>query len=452
MKDMTSIEQSRNIHAIYNARDAKAAMARRLRETANHEAPRNGSRVLRIEIGVENLDLLKWLAAQQNKTKFYFSGRDNDDMEVAGIGITDDIRYQETIDYPAVFKHIHEHLAPGTPNLKYYGGFSFSPGHIDSDWDAFGACRLVIPRFELVTNPAHSRTTFACNLLPRIDSLSQVLSELDRLNFNDSPQLLPPGRPLARSDSPGHGQWVRNLNRAIADIKANRYKKTVLARKVELEFETPPNPVALLSFLKHLPSRRYDFLFQFEEGTAFVGSSPERLYKRTGRRLESEAVAGTRSRGQKEQDDLQLAKELMDSDKEQREHDFVIRTIEGSLKPLCISMEVEKKKGLLKLKEGQHLITHLSGILKSDITDGQLIAALHPTPAVGGVPLDEALKAIDQFEQFKRGWYAGVIGAVGPDTGDFAVGLRSGRTHNSSLSLYSGVGIVEGSNPEGEWR
>ena len=115
-------------------------------------------------------------------------------------------------------------------------------------------------------------------------------------------------------------------------------------------------------------------------------------------------------------------------------------------------MEVEQKRGLLKLKEGQHLITHLSAILKDNVTDDQLIAAMHPTPAVGGVPLKEALEAIERFENFKRGWYAGVIGAVGSDASDFAVGLRSGRTHNSSLSLYSGVGIVEGSNPEGEWR
>jgi menaquinone-specific isochorismate synthase len=452
MKDIMSTDYVSDNEIVYNAEQARSIIARQLQEKLKQPLSTAMQKVLRIEVAAAGLEPLPWLAAQADKTKLYFSGRDLQDREVAGVGIADEVHFRDTLDYQGVFSHIRDHLSSRTPNLRYYGGFAFAPGHVDSDWDTFGSCRWVIPRFELSADHSHRHTLLVCNVLPGRDSLHEILAELEQLNFNRFPELLSPGYPLARSDSPDHEQWKRNLERSIAEIKADLYKKTVLARKVELEFENPPNPVALLNFLTQLPSMRYDFLFQFEEGLAFVGSSPERLYKRTGRDLESEAVAGTRSRGQQEQDDLQLAKELMDSDKEQREHDFVSRTIEDSLRLFCTSMEVERKKGLLKLKEGQHLITHLSGTLKEDVTDDQLIAALHPTPAVGGCPLKEALEAIDKSESFKRGWYAGVIGAVGYDCGDFAVGLRSGRTHNSSISLYSGVGIVEGSDPEGEWR
>jgi menaquinone-specific isochorismate synthase len=103
------------------------------------------------------------------------------------------------------------------------------------------------------------------------------------------------------------------------------------------------------------------------------------------------------------------------------------------------------------LKETQHLISQFQGILKEGITDDVLLETLHPTPAVGGCPLNEALRAIDESETFKRGWYAGVIGTVGQNDCDFAVGLRSGRIDQKGLSLYSGVGIVEGSIPEDEW-
>jgi menaquinone-specific isochorismate synthase len=457
MKDTTrnGYEHGKGNEMIYTPEQALTIIARRLKANTQdiQQLPLPAQpRVLRFEAAVNDVDILNWLGAQKNETKIYFSGRDPGDDEVAGIGIADEIRLPVELDYARLFEHINQRLSPQYPHLRYYGGLAFAPGHIDDDWQSFGAVRFIIPRFEILLENSTKQAYFACNVVKGRDSLPKLLDELQQLDFDSKLEFLPPGQPLSRVDSPNHDRWVENLDKAIADIKENKYMKTVLARKAELEFEKRPDSVALLSFLKHLPTRRYDFLFQFEECSAFVGSSPERLYKRKDRRLESEAVAGTRSRGREELDDNKLAKELMDSDKEQREHDFVIRTIEDDLVPLCTSLEVEQKKGLLKLREGQHLITHLNGVLKENVGDGQLIAALHPTPAVGGCPLEEALQSIAECEPFKRGWYAGIIGAVGHDHSDFAVALRSGRIHHNNLSLYSGVGIVEGSIPAGEWK
>lgn len=460
MKDTMSngIRHTIEDHDMYTAEQASAAMARLLEQSADRfdlPTPPARQKIFRVEIKLREIDIVNWLGAQSHETKIYFSGRDSGDDEVAGTGMADDIHFPLELDYSGAFEHMNRYLSPDYPNMRYYGGVAFAPGHVDEDWTSFGAVRFILPRFEIRVRNGdnrHKQFFFACNVVKGKDTLSQVLSELKQLDFLSVVDFQPPGQPLSRTDSPNHEKWVENLDKAIGDIKDNRYMKTVLARKVELEFEKRPDSVALLAFLKHLPTRRYDFLFQFDKCCAFVGSSPERLYKRSGGQLLSEAVAGTRTRGQQEQDDRKLAKELMDSDKEQREHDFVIQTIEDDLKPLCTSLEVEQKKGLLKLREGQHLITHLNGVLKEDVGDGQLIAALHPTPAVGGCPLKEALQAIEESEPFKRGWYAGIIGTVGYDCGDFAVGLRSGRLHHNNLSLYSGVGIVEGSIPEAEWQ
>jgi len=70
---------------------------------------------------------------------------------------------------------------------------------------------------------------------------------------------------------------------------------------------------------------------------------------------------------------------------------------------------------------------------------------------VGGCPTDEALRRVEALEPFDRGWYAGPVGWVGPDAAEFAVAIRTGLVHNTTVSLYSGAGIVDGSSPEEEW-
>jgi menaquinone-specific isochorismate synthase len=474
---------------VYPAGEAKTMLADQIKEWFTSDAPFKGNGVMRWEIPIESQDLLKWLAGQQSETKFYFSGRDAGDIEAAGIGIADSIGFYENshkghegprrknryeidgrglihqtqqvnrmrqglINQAPTFMHMRRYLTEEYPYLRYYGGFAFAPDHIDADWVSFGAVHFFIPRFELRLEDG--QTYLACNVVlnnEKPGDADKIPAELEHLRFDDYPEFSLPGKLLSRKDYPDYREWEKNLNRVMAEIRAGQYEKTVLARKVVLDFDSPLDAAAILFFLKeHVLSRRYDFLFQFEGKRAFVGSSPERLYKRNGRSIESEALAGTRSRGKEEQDDSELALELMNSDKEQREHNVVKDFIEKGLGPLCDSLEVEDRKGLLKLKEGQHLITHLRGILKEDVTDEVLIESLHPTPAVGGCPRDRALAAISRCEPFKRGWYAGVIGTVGYDSGDFAVGLRSGLMENDRLCLYSGVGIVEGSMPEAEWQ
>ena len=408
--------------------------------------------LVRAEVEIEKQDLLKWLVSQRYKTRLYFSGRDAEDMETAGIGAADTVLQPTNPDYKALFQHMRKHLTAKYPNLRYYGGSAFAAGHTDADWEAFGACRFTVPRFELWVR--NKRTFLACNVLvnkAKRDTLNEVLAELEQLNFSEYREFSPPGDMVSRTDFPNYEQWIKNLTGVIKEIRDGKYQKTVLARKVLLQFDTNPEPVSILSFLKQMRANRYDFLFQVDETNTFLGSSPERLYKREGRSIKSEALAGTRVRGEKEKDDIQLANELMASSKEQLEHDFVIDAIEDVLRRLCVSLEKDDKKNLLKLKETQHLITQFKGILKAGVTDEVILDTLHPTPAVGGCPLKEALQAIEEWEPFKRGWYAGVIGSVGYDGCDFAVGLRSGRIDHTGLSLYSGVGIVDGSLPKDEW-
>ncbi|HLP60037.1 MAG TPA: isochorismate synthase [Candidatus Deferrimicrobium sp.] len=433
--------------------EAKKRIALQLKKIASGNFPNNLHPVLQFKTKIQYRDPLKWLDAQEDNTRFYFCGRNVRDFETAGVGVADAIYAPETPDYQSAFAHMRKYLVPEYPELKYYGGFSFAPGHIDADWKPFGACHFFIPRFQLLLK--ENDAFLVCNVITHKEtpaSIEKIIIQLEQMNFTGPRDFPKPGKPISRTDYPNHDRWLETLTRVIAEIKNGQYKKTVLARKVELLFENPPDPVAILASLKQTSSRRYDFLFQFDAKTAFLGSSPEQLYQRNGRNLESEAIAGTRSRGKNQQEDTALAEELMNSNKDQREHDFVIHTIEQELRPFCSSLDVESNKSLLILKEGMHLISHIKGTLKSSVTDEMLISILHPTPAVGGCPREKALAVIRESEPFKRGWYAGVIGSVGHGSVDFAVGLRSALVKNNLLALYSGVGIVEGSIPEDEWK
>ena len=97
-------------------------------------------------------------------------------------------------------------------------------------------------------------------------------------------------------------------------------------------------------------------------------------------------------------------------------------------------------------------MTSFRGELAPEMTDADILAALHPTPAVAGTPTQRAQDLIRRLEDYDRGWYAGPIGWLGADGAEFAVGIRSCLIEGTELTAFAGAGIVAGSTPEGEWR
>jgi menaquinone-specific isochorismate synthase len=196
----------------------------------------------------------------------------------------------------------------------------------------------------------------------------------------------------------------------------------------------------------------FAFLFQFADGHAFLGLSPEQLYARNGDQVRSEAVAGTRIRGEDTREDEELRCELLSSDKERREHRFVLANVVTAFRQVCRSYAVDDAGEVLRLSRQQHLLTRISGKLSEGVTDRDLCASLHPTPAVGGSPTDKALDFLTRMEDFDRGWFAGPVGWFRRSSSELAVAIRSGLIENECFHLYSGAGIVDGSNPLSEWE
>ena len=166
----------------------------------------------------------------------------------------------------------------------------------------------------------------------------------------------------------------------------------------------------------------------------------------------SEAVAGTLPRGDSTESDEALRERLLGSGKDRREHGYVRDGVREALSGLCDELEVEKGVSEMKLASRRHLVSGVRGALREGVTDADLLSALHPTPAVGGYPKELARRFLREAEPFDRGFYAGPVGWIGADAAEFAVGIRSGLVEGRRLALYSGAGIVEGSEAESEWR
>lgn len=415
----------------------------------NHALPED-QRILRVGVPAGDLDPLRWLGSQTMRPRSYWSGRE-DATDVAAIGVANVVEGET----PADTAKLHERLAllsSGT-DARYYGGLRFDPGcQAGEEWGAFGAYRFVLPRFEL--RRRNGATTLACNLvLPRdSERTGELLDEIESLPLEELPDLGDSlATPVSRSDSPDREGWRENIESALEAFAAGRMDKVVLARRAEFEFEDDLDAVKLVQGLRAATPGCFHFLVEPEEGAAFVGASPERLFRREGRGIVSEAVAGTRPRGASEADDEKLREELLRSVKDQAEHSYVRISIGETLGLLCEELEIEDRASEMKLARGRHLVSKIRGTLREGVTDSEVLAALHPTPAVGGYPKDVALQRIRNLESFDRGWYAGPIGWIGADAAEFAVGIRSGLVRGNTLALYSGAGIVAGSTPDGEW-
>jgi menaquinone-specific isochorismate synthase len=408
-------------------------------------------RVVRLAVPVEPVEPFRWLRGQSLSPKLYWAGRE-DGFGVAAVGAADLQESDAPEGADGLRKRLASLLTSGDPETRYYGGLRFDPlRESDEEWAAFDAYRFVLPRFELRTGRVG--TTLACNLvLPRdAEHSAKISAQIEHLTFSRPALDAALPAPVSRADGPGWEGWKRNIERALAAFSEGRLDKVVLARRTEFDFAEGVDAALLAESLEGATPGCFHFYVEPEEGVAFVSASPERLFRREGRAVESEAVAGTRPRGASEADDAELRDELLGSEKDKAEHGYVRVGIGGALRPLCEELEVEEGVSEMKLARRRHLISKVRGTLREGVTDAELLRELHPTAAVGGYPRGEALEEIRALEPFDRGWYAGPVGWIGTDASEFAVGIRSGLVRGNRLALFAGAGIVAGSAPESEW-
>ena len=340
---------------------------------------------------------------------------------------------------------------------RAFAAFTFGADHSE-DPSAFAPSTVFIPRWQVARSQGIS--TAVANVPVSADTPIELLAKkvlaahakFSAFDYSALPteEAAPPA--VFKKHDVGGGEWFTGaVDEALADIRAGRYRKIVLARAVDLEAGRAFNPLETLNaFRESYPSC---FAFSFSDGRSrsFIGATPERLVCAGQGRLYTGALAGSAPRGVRAGDDARLSAGLLTSDKDLREHRHVAEAIERRLRALGLDPHCAAQPRLFKLPNVQHLLTPIEAELPPAISLLDAAGALHPTPAVGGVPREDAVPHIERIENFDRGLYAGTLGWIDyRGEGDFVVAIRSALVEGARARLYAGVGIVEGSDPARE--
>ncbi len=421
------------------------------------------NRILNYTIPYKPYSLAEFLRFGAGRERFYFESSQSP-LAIAGLGIAAQISWADESRFANLARDIQDFFqrviqaSDHTPRPALLGGGSFFTEMKRGEWDSFPQAALVLPRYVLTR--ANGETCFSVNLplnenetianaSQRAQSESKIF--LARL---ESTALPPPSIPdEITTNETSCVIWQNAIRRSVEMIRQGGLQKVVLARPVQVNGNRPIDVPALLESLGESCPSCFRFLFEFSPSTAFAGATPERLVSVSGAKFITAAIAGSIRRGDFPIEDEMLSQQLIDSAKDQSEHTFVLDQIREKMLPLAETLNVDSAPKLLRLPNIQHLRTDITGRLHPGQSILNIVAALHPTPAVGGVPCETALRVIRELEGFERGWYAAPVGWVDADgNGDFVVAIRSGLFHDNTATLFGGAGIVADSNPDKEWE
>lgn len=361
-------------------------------------------------------------------------------------------RFAAARDAPAAL--FAEALVDGETAPLAVAAFAFADAPPGDPWRGFPAARAVVPRAAIVRRG--DAATLALNLVvaPQADAdavAGRLRRTLARLRAWQATPPAAAGSPrYAATPVPEPAEWQRRVRRVLDDLAAGAVDKLVLARTCRLEAEAPFACAAAVERLRRAHPACTTFWFGGRAGD-FLGATPEVLLTRDGTAVATAALAGSCGRGDSVAADAALTRALLASDKDRREHAIVVDAIAAALRPFCAALDVAPEPAVLRLPTVQHLRTPIAGRLAGAPHILDLVAALHPTPAVGGHPRAAALARLAAHEGLERGWYAGPLGwfdAAGD--GRFDVALRAALVHERQALLYAGAGIVAGSDPGAE--
>lgn len=232
-------------------------------------------------------------------------------------------------------------------------------------------------------------------------------------------------------------------------------EKVVIARRLRVVCDDPIDVDHLFARLRRDPevtAFRIGHRAADGTGTEWIGATPELLVDKRGDRVRSFPLAGSAPRSSEWSVDQAAAQRLLASAKEQTEHRLVVEHVLDVLAPYCSALSASRTPVLTGTSTVWHLGTPIDGRLRDPETPSLLLArALHPTPAVCGVPTDRAFELIAGIEGAPRGLYAGAVGwSDGRGDGRWMVTLRCAEIRGRTAILHAGAGLVSRSVPRSE--
>jgi len=333
------------------------------------------------------------------------------------------------------------------PPLRLFGGFAFAPGATTEEpWHEFGDARFVLPTWSYgyCDGGAWLRliSEDAATGAKAVEAMLEALADDERSPRAESEPgtSFVPARVISEVDTEDWRHLVATIQQAITD---ERCQKIVAAHCKTIDLARAIDHRSVFSRLDERYPDCHRFALSFGDAH-FVGATPERLVRRDGCAIVTEALAGSiaPSLG---------AQALLASEKDRREQQLVVHTIAAVLEPLCKELEIPDEPAIRQLRHVLHLETPIRGTLHKPMHVVDLVRALHPTPAVGGVPTDVSLRWIHNVETTPRGWYAAPVGWFDAEgDGEFVVAIRSALMQGRRAHVYAGAGIVRDSRADAE--
>jgi menaquinone-specific isochorismate synthase len=351
-------------------------------------------------------------------------------------------------------------IATGDLHLPFSGphffcSFTFFDENIVGH-SPFSAATVFLPRWQVASRKdcsvivANLVIDFEVNLDNLIEEINQTFKFIHSFAHknipNNSDYISRPTHNITDKSN-----FKSSVTSALKSIQLNHINKVVLASAVDISSPTAFKQINSLNNLRISHPDCYIFSTSNGQGKNFIGASPERLIKIQNKELETDALAGSAPRGKTAAEDAYFADGLLSSEKERREHQVVSNFIVERLSNLGFTPQRLPLPCLLQLSNIQHLWTPIRAKVPTDVHPLEIVAELHPTPAVAGDPRDIALEQIRRYETFDRCLYAAPLGWIDHrGNSEFIVGIRSALIEGRNARLYAGAGIVAGSDPDKE--
>lgn len=425
--------------------------------------------LLSISQEIDPIDPLRLFANSSHyaSERWYWEHPDGD-LAIAGAGVATSKIFPDHTRFSEL-NQVHQEIASDAliegagesshPGIRFFSAFSFDPDRKPDRrvWKGFPPVYITVPRVMLLRQGNRHSLVFTISVSHHrdADTILRAANALYDRTWESLEKQIQQTRPRvdtspAPEDEEIAEAYRQNVARASQAIRNGEFEKVVLARYRDIRTGNYFDVPNALDRLRSDYPGCYTFAVA-RQGSIFLGASPEQLIKQDQTQVSAASLAGSIRRGDTPEQDAALAQKLLDSAKDQHEHEICARAIKEALEPLCAEVSAPESPELLSFSNVHHLLTPIRGKLSNGSSLIDLVERLHPTPAVGGYPKEPARAFIREHEGMDRGWYASPIGVLDADgNGEFIVALRSAIITGQRARLFAGCGIVGESDPDQE--
>lgn len=302
-------------------------------------------------------------------------------------------------------------------------------------------------RYVIVVDHFHNEMTLFEHQ-PATTNSGSTLDRLEQLINNNRVTTFKFNRTQQEQSNYSDEQFLEIINKGKQHCFRGDVFQIVLSRRFATGFQGDEfNVYRALRSINPSP-----YLFYFDYGNfKLFGSSPEAQIQIKNGKAHIYPIAGTFRRSGNDQEDAQLAERLSGDEKENAEHIMLVDLARNDMSRNAEAVHVEVFKEIQYYSHVIHLVSKITGTIRSDSSVVQMAADTFPAGTLSGAPKHMAMKLIDQYENVNRGFYGGAIGFLGFDNSfNHAIMIRTFLSRDNELIYQAGAGVVSKSKAESE--